>query len=261
MTKGLATKRVVAREGLVTYSTAGNWDFIYSQSTEKDPAHYVGDTVDLPDGRSYTYAKSSAACISGQACEFTYTGYTAYTAFAVAAAVGVTEITIPAATHAALTQDELRNGYVIIFDGTTNNVQFRGIIGNDAAEANALFKVYLDGPLSEAVVAATSAVETYKNQFAAVRTSTSAALAKAGIPATKVSAANVYFWVQTAGASWAAPQDTVSANNVGVYWRHDGSIEGEIATGSKNASLNTTQYAGVTMQGNAAGNGPLLLLK
>ena len=261
MSKGVTRKKVMGEAGHVVYKDAPNWDFIYDKSTVIHPDFVVGDTVNLPDGREYTYALSSAACSSGHACETTQTGYTAYTAFAVSAAVGATEVTVPAATHAALVADELRNGYIVIFDGSTGDVQFRGIIGNDASILNVAFKVYLDGPLTEAVVASTSACESYKSPFAGVKLSADATKAKLGVPAVKIAATGYYFWVQTKGNCFVSPQASVAANSIGVYWRHDGSIEGEIATGSKNAGLNSTQYAGVTLEGNAAGNGPLLLLK
>lgn len=263
MTKGKAKVNYLHNQGFVSMRDVPDWSFIYETSLVKADQWYIGDRIVLPDGREYRYAKSSAACISGQAAEFTYTGYTAYTAFGVSAAVGATSVTVPAATHAALTEDELRGGYIIIFDGSTNNTQFRGIIGNAAADENAAFVVYLDGPLTEAVTAATSACETYQNPYAALRTGTSMTLAKAGIPAVKVTAASTYFWVQTKGPCWAAPQSGVGANGgIGCFWRHDGSLESaDTALAVTTATYDTSQYAGFTIEGTAAGNGPLFMLQ
>jgi hypothetical protein len=264
MTKGIANVEYVRQGSEVTVADQPNWSFIYRTSLVKDDRWTVGDRVVLPDGREFRYAKSAAACISGQGCEFTSTGYTAYTAVIVSQAVGDTQITVAAATHAILAQDELRGGYIVVYNGTNNNVQFRGIIGNDAAVANATFKVYLDGPLTEVVVASTSATEVFVNPYAALQTGTSAALAKAGTPAVLVAAALTYFWVQIAGPSWMAPQALLTGKQRGACWRHDGSLDtasaGIDAANAQFANV-ASQYAGFSIAGSADGNGPLFMLQ
>ena len=242
----------------------GGWDFIYSASTIKDPKWNIGDHVKLPDGREYVYAKSGAACISGQGCEVYAAGYISYTAFTVAAAVGDREVTVPAATHAALTLDALRGGYICIWDGSTNNTQFRQIVGNDAAAENAAFVVYLDGPLSEAVTTS-SAAEVYTNPWAAVRTGTMNYYPKVGVPATKITAANYYFWVQVKGWSFAAPQGgklgTTEGGYVGGLWSDYGNISDfNTSLGVTVAAGRGSQYAGFAVQGDADNIGPLFHL-
>jgi hypothetical protein len=253
--------------GLVQSATQGAWSFIYKTSTVKDPKYNIGDRVVLPDGREYHYAKSSGACISGQGAKFTYSGYTAYTAFGVAAAVGDTSVTVPAATHAALTKDELAGGYIAIYDGTTNNVQFRGIVGNDAAILNVAFVCYLDGPLSEAVVAATSACETFQNPYAALQTATNKEPI-AGIPAVKVTASNVYFWIQTRKFCWIAPQGGKlgtaegSGSLCGGFWSDVGNVsDAETSLGVTVAAGRGSQYAGYVVEGDADNVGPLFCLQ
>lgn len=251
--------------GLVQQANVPDWDFIYRTSTVKDPAYNIGDHVRLPDGRELVYSKSAAACISGQGCEFTYAGYTAYTTFAVTAAVGDREVTVPAATHAALTQDELRGGYICIFDGSTNNTQFRGIVGNDAASADALFKVYLDGELTEAVTTS-SACETYQNPYAALQTGTMNYNPKAGVPAAKVTAANVYFWVQINGPTWVAPQGgklgTTEGGYCGGLWSDVGNISDyNTSLGVTVATGRGSQHAGYAILGDADNIGPLFMLQ
>jgi hypothetical protein len=263
MAKATTRVKYMGASGLVQSTSRGSWDFIYTASTVKNPNFNIGDRCVLPDGREFRYAKSSAACISGQGCEFTYTGYVAYTAFATAEAVGDTEITIPAATHATLTEDELVGGYVLIFDGSTNNTQFRQIVGNDAAVADALFKVYLDGPLTEAVVSGTSCVEVYQNPYAALRTGTTANLSKAGVPAVKVTAADTYFWVQVKGLVWSAPQANLgnAGGKNGGFWHDVGNIsDGATALGVTIPAAKSCQYAGYTVTGSVSGNGPLFML-
>ena len=83
----------------------------------------IGAIEKLPDGREFRYSKSTGTGVMTpkRGCNFTDTGYIPYESFVVAAAQGVSEITIPAATHAALLKDQLRGGYVVIFDGSAVN--------------------------------------------------------------------------------------------------------------------------------------------
>lgn len=244
-----------------------NMNFLYqTPTTTKADEWDIGDKVVLPDGREFRYAKSlgNSALFAAHGCVFTYTGYTAYTSFAVAASQGDTEITIPAATHAALTVDELRGGYVIIFDGATDlDTCTRGIVGNAAADANALFKVQLDGQIHNPIVAGTEAVEVYQNHWAGMDVASSNESPKAGVPTTTVSAAANYFWVQTKGICWVAPQSGVGGTEgqIGVYWRHDGSLDkADTALATTVPSTSSSQYAGYTIQGSQSGNGPLLMM-
>jgi hypothetical protein len=253
--------RLPMREGMVSLSSASEWPDIYEVSATKNPAYSIGEDVTIPGRGTFVYAKSSAACISGQGCEFTATGYISITTFVVTAGIGEQTITIPAATHAALTENELANGIVVIYDGTTNNVQTRQILANEAAVANAAFNVLLDGELKEAITTS-SKVEVFQNPYAALRTGTSTALAKAGVPASKVSAASLYFWVQTVGFCWIAPQSAAGgAKQIGGFFRHDGSLQDPGTALAVTVEANQTgQYAGYCVEGSAAGNGPLFKL-
>jgi hypothetical protein len=266
MAKGKAQVNYLHSEGMVGSVDGPDWGFIYETSLVKDAKWNIGDRVVLPDGREFRYSKSAAACISGQGAEFTYAGYTAYTAIAVAQAVGDKEVTVAAATHAALTADELRGGYIVIYDGSTNNTQFRGIIGNDSAAADAAFKVYLDGPLTEAIVASTSASEVFQNPYAALQTGTMNYNPKAGIPAVKVTAANTYFWVQVRGMVWAAPQGgklgTTEGGYCGGLWSDYGNISDyNTSLGVTVASGRGSQHAGFAVLGDADNIGPLFCLQ
>lgn len=265
MAKGKNRMYNVAVPGQITSQLGPDYNYLYRASTVRDDKYWPGDVVTLGDRREFTYAKSSAACISGQGCEFTYTGYVAYTAFAVAAVIGDMEITIPAATHAALTEDELRNGYVCIFLGdTTNNVEFRQIVGNVAADANAAFKVQLDAKLTQTIVASTSAVEAYRNPYNGLRTGTDDDFPKAGVPAVKVAAADTYFWVQTRGMIWVAPQANLgnAGGLTGGFWHDVGNVsDGATALGGLTIpNAKSCQYAGYCVSGSISGNGPLFFL-
>ena len=243
---------------------AGGYDFLYETSTVKSAMYDIGDGVVLPDKREFTYAKSSAAITTNLGCNFTAAGYTAATAAGVSYAIGAREITIPAATHAALAADELRGGYVMIgVQGGTTNVQVRQIIGNDASILNVAFKVRLDAPLSAAIVAATTYIESYQNPYAALGQSSTVLLPRAGVAAANVAAANTYFWVQTKGVGWVSPQSGIGADNGGITacWRHDGSIAPtETAFGATVNAFDTCQIAGFPIEGSTSGNGPLFML-
>lgn len=219
------------------------------------------------DGREYVYSLSSAACISGQGAEFINAGFTAITAFGIAATVGDTSVTVAAATHDALAEDELAGGYITIFDGSTNNTQFRGILGNEAADANLAFVIYLDEPLTEAVVASTSKSETFKSPYDGLRTGTNDFTSKAGIPAVKITAADVYFWCQKKGPCWGAPQGGKlgvldEAGYAGGLWGDVGNISDfNTSLGVTVANGRGSQYAGYVLSGDADNIGPLFMLQ
>lgn len=239
--------------------------FLNYVSTTAQVGWNVGDSVVLPDGREFRHCKSlgSNTLLPTLGCNFTDTGYTAYTAFAVAASVGDREITIPAATHTALTADQLKGGYVIVFNGSGTNDVTYGIAGNDAAAANALFKIRLDQPLAVAIVASTSACETYQNPWGLMDCGNTVVLPRAGAPVVSVSAAANYFWLQTKGPKFVAPQATVGNNNGGMqaYWRHDGSADStETALAVTVNTYLTDVPAGTVISGSAGGNGPLISL-
>lgn len=264
MSRGQLTTIRVCEGGRAGHEiSVSNLDFLYKESATRDENYVIGDHIELSDGREFVYSKSSAACISGQGCEFTAVGVNAYQAILVAQVVGDREVTLPACTHDAFTLDELRGGYALIYDGSTNNVQFRGIIGNDATAADVAFKIYLDGALTEAITASTSAIEAFQNPYAALRTGTSQNLPKAGVPAAKVTAGDMYFWCQIRKFCWVAPQGGVNDRDIGSYWRHDGSLQDtELALGAITLHANcSSQYAGHTVEGNQGGIGPLFNLQ
>lgn len=267
MAKGKTKVNYLNRSGLVAYQDAPNYDFIYSVSTIKDPKWNLGDRVVLPDGREFRYAKSTGdnALYTAHGCVFTYTGLVSYTAFATNHSVGDKEITIPAATHAALTQDELRGGYIVIFDGASDYATcVRQIIGNDSCAADVAFDVQLDAAITNAIVSGTEAVEVYRNPFAALDVASSNESPKVGLPASYVSASAQYFWVQTKGICWIAPQSGVGGTEgqIGCFWRHDGSLDtADTALATTVPSSSSSQYAGYTVAGSQAGNGPLFNLQ
>ena len=266
MSKGNAKVLFPHRAGLVGHTDAPDWSFIYTASLTQSPKWNLGDRVVLPDGREFRFAKSIGACLAGQGCEFTYTGYSAIATADTAQAVGDKQVSISAAaTHAIIARDGLRGGFVVIHNSDANaETQVRGIIGNDAVTvADSGCVLYLDGPLTTAVTTSDSDIEVFENPYAALRTGTSASLAKAGVPAVYVSATLMYFWVQVKGPCFIAPAASVNTNDIGCGFRHDGSLDGYnhlITNDIDGVDTETSQYAGHRLLGNQTGNGPLFML-
>ncbi len=270
MAKGKAKTTHLGIQGLVGHSNAPDWSFLYEASLVKSPKWNIGDHVVLPDGREFVYAKSAAACISGQGCEFTATG--AIYGYPIATVVkGGKVVTLGDSgsavllTHAAaFAEDVFRGGYYLSHDhpGGNADAQVRGIVGNDYSAINAVLTLYLDAQLHKAV-STDEFTEIFENPYAALRTGTSSSLAKAGVPAVEVAAADTYFWVQKNGAVFAAPQSAVISNQIGCWWRADGSLQdGSTAYDANTGDANiSTQYAGHTLLGNYAGYGPLFMLQ
>lgn len=264
-TKGKNKTNVLHRAGLVRHSTAPDWSFLYETSLIKSDKWNVGDKVELPDGRVFRYARSGAACVSGYGCNFNYAGaYSDYIAMGESMAVGDKELTIPANAHAVLAKNELRGGYIILFQGGADtNTTVRGIIGNSAAADGAAFIVYLDAAVTYAYVASTGATEVYRNPYGDLRYN--AGYAHAGVPATYVSAALTYFWVQKSGVTWTGSAAYAGGNVAGGYgqygcfWGNSGVLIGpNEALGVTLGDGKTSQYAGVTITGSNATDGPLL---
>ena len=272
MAKGKAKVNYLGRSGVVMPQTTPSWDFIYEASTIKHPKYDVGDRVVLPDGREFIYAKSSAACISGQGCEFTAIGAigTSYPAATVAAGgkkvILADSGSTTVLTHAAaFAKDEFRGGYVVFHDAAAGNAdaQFRGIIGNDVSAINAVLTIYLDGQLHKAVTG-TTFTEVFDNPYAALRTGTTRNLPKAGVPAVEVSAANMYFWVQKAGLIWVAPQANLgnAGGLEGGFWHDVGNVSDSVTSlGDSIPAAKSSQYAGHTVAGSIGGIGPLFMLQ
>jgi len=238
--------------------------FLNYVSTTAQKGWSVGDSVLLPDNREFRHAKSAGSnAIKPQlGCNFTETGLLAYTTVAVAKSAGSREMTVPAATHDAVTKDQLAGGYLLVFDNTYDADVTYGITGNVAAAADVAFVIQLDQPLALPLTTS-DAVEVYKNPWASIDQGNTVILPRAGASVTYVSAAANYFWVQTKGIKHIAPQLLVGGDNGGMMcmWRHDGSVDNvEDALAVTVDGYITCQPAGVVIAGSAAGNGPLINL-
>jgi hypothetical protein len=273
MSRGKTRARLLGIQGMVNSELGDDYGFIYKTSLVRDERFYPGYECRVPGVGNFVYSKSSGACIAGQGCEFTDTGVVAITTLSTAQSVeagsgtiGSKVVEIPAATHATLTEDQLRGGFAIIYNGTNNNVDFRQIVGNDASTSAAALTIYLAAGVSQAITTS-SKIEIFANPFSALRTGTSDTLAKAGRPASPVAATLTYFWCQVGefpSFCWNAPHEANvgTRGGIGCFWRADGSIESATtALGATIPAADTSQYAGHTVAGSHAGNGPLFNLR
>ena len=243
--------------------------FLYETSLTKSTEYDLGNVVVLPDGREFRYAKSGSACTNAYGVHFTDTGHQGYTAITTSVVVGDRSLIVPAGTHAAVTEDELRGGYVIVFQGDADTyTTVRGITGNDASLADVAYTIYLDADLKYAYVAGTAAVEVYANPWSHIEQG-GVFQAFVGLPACYVSATATYFWVQTKGICWPVPGPALGVKSgtaegqFGGYWAANGTVQrcGVALAGVTVPSSNSDQYAGFVIAGDQENNGPLFVLQ
>ena len=205
MAKGIAyTKHLDLTQTKGVYEQpVENWNFLYETSTTKNPQYDVGDRVVLPDGRVFRYGKSYSSLASGQvmgpgygACFYGQAGSRSGLV-AATQALGDKSLTIASQT---LTLDELRGGYLYLWETGDSYVQQRGIIGNTEV-SNATVTIYLDAPLERAITTSCG-VEFLPNPYlslAGYYGNESNYASVAGVPTVRVATASAYFWIQTWG--------------------------------------------------------------
>lgn len=233
-----------------------SWDYIYEVSTIRNPKFLVGDRVVLPDGRVFRYGKAGAAVATTDlAVSFASAVKIGIETFAAASVIGTHEVTI---SEASITADQLRGGYLIIYKAGASTHCVRGILGNTASAATTNNVVItLDASLPYAITTSDN-FEALLSPYADLRqTNYGGSASFAGMPA-KEAAVSAYFWVQTWGPCWCAPQSGVGATALvrAVYFRHDGSLDvrGNVGTGV------TDQRAGFVLDRSDPGQGPPLIM-
>jgi len=260
MAHGKTKVQYVHSAGSVSMADAFEWEFLYRKSTVRDPKYHVGDRVVLPDGRVCRYGKSYDGNLNTDLlCSFQEDEVQGWEALKNSQAVGDREVTFTGAAHAAVAEDELRGGYVIIYhDGGGGFTQFRGILGNTESALNSNITVYLDAAIDVAVVGGTTAGELWYNPYASLQGVADLSASAAGRPMVNVDAADTYFWIQTWGPCWLAPQPAgfAAAKQRSAVKRSDGSIQ---AIGAEGAN-DITQVVGFLInEGFTAG--PLFMLQ
>ena len=238
--KGKArTKMLAHSSGLVEGSFQGpSWDFLYEHSTVKHPDYDIGDRVVLPDGRVFRYGKASGTQnpdLLSQHLTGQHISYVALGANQVAGDSQVT-LTVTAASEGVgglgvIAEDELRGGYILIFDASAKAIN-RGIVGNTAlASDGTSITIYLDGRLNAVLLAVTDHAEVIASPYLALTSDLSDKnRGFLGRPAS-IATDGEYFWLQTWGPCWIAPDNGNSSVNVGntsnniqVVARFDGRV-------------------------------------
>ena len=219
------TKLLDHSAGLVEGSAAGaSWNFIYQHSSVKHPDYNVGDRVALPDGRVFRYAKAAGTMNPECLAQHETGQHIGFVALGANQVIGDKEVTltVAAATHGSggagiIAEDELRGGYIIIFDDSSKAMN-RGIVGNTALAADGTsITIYLDGELTADLVSGTDHAECIASPYLdlidgdAIQSKTRGFL---GLPMS-VATDGEYFWVQTWGPCWVAPDNGNSATDLG----------------------------------------------
>lgn len=211
------------------------------------------------NGKTYFYAYCTAAVQPRMAAQTSYHQATQQAVIAANALIYATSIVITTASGDGVASDgvfaanALKGGHVVVFvagSGGDADDFCRGIISSTAVAAAGEVTLELDAPIPHALVHDTSVAETIASPYAYVTLSTAISHSKVGVPACYAAATN-YVWLQTWGPCWVAPQSGCGiAQDMGVMFRHDGSLEPTSATISAYIS---SQYAGWTMFQAAAG--------
>jgi hypothetical protein len=288
MTRGIANVDYIRQGSEVLVQTndaqgASNWSFLYTKSSVKDPHWNIGDRVVMPDGRVFRYSLAGGTirsefgvCIPdlsitnavAPAQSVIQTAVQGVTVTAGAAGASVVTITVGAtdgkASDGVVAADELRGGYVVVANGTSQHPQFRGITGNTAVAANGgSCDVYLDAPLVAAVTVATTNIEAYLNPYGNVKgmnAVNSAYVTCIGAAAVDNVTSGQYFWVQTWGPVWLTSNAITgeAANGRDIYINTDGSVRGQ--TGTTYAGYQRIG-TGLDKSASNASNGPNIMLQ
>jgi hypothetical protein len=291
MVRGIANVEYIRQGSEVAVQGVPNWAFLYTASTTKPDKFNVGDRVVTPDGRAFRLGLAAGTVYPEVGVcdpDFSITNAVAPAQvnptspniwgltqtsgqvgdYCVTITVGATD---GKAGDGVIAADEMRGGYIVINNGSTQKPQNFGILGNDArAAGGGSMNVYLDGPIQPivigstnytGVVVGTTTIEAYLNPYGNITDMyalNSAYVTCLGFVNVKATVGQ-YVWVQTGGPRW-----MTSDNNTGkiaggrdIYVASNGSVV------SQNATFTCKQRIGTALDKSASGtsNGPLCLLQ
>ena len=208
----------------------------------------------LWDGSVFKYCKAGATLTSYQSAVWDEATGAAvsYESLPGGESAGSTEVTL---TQGSITEDQYTGGYILIFHATGDGGLY-GIQGNEATKGTTT-KLTLDRQVPVALTSSDS-MELYANPYSSIaQGDTSGLQGFIGLPMAILT--DLYYgWIKTWGPAFCSPQTTVgAAQKNGCWFRDDGSINvhSDIDTGT------TSQYAGYVMVGDAAGDGPIIMLQ
>ena len=226
------------------------------EAADTTKKHPLGTRMVLEDGRVFVYAKANAAIPSTSEGVKNATpqgvSYRSVGAAAAATALSVTLTTVSPdgiTGDGSIIADEFEGGYALFF--ATGGKFIRRITGNTAVAAAGAITITLDRPIGVALTTS-SGIELMHSPYYAVQTSNNINHPVVGVPACTATSGQ-YLWIQTWGVCWCSPQASVgvtASGDVGLCWRHDGSLEAALETPSGSIS---SQYAGYVIAGLDAG--------
>jgi hypothetical protein len=285
MSVGKAKVIYMGRSGQVTTQNSPDWSFLYEKGLIPNPEFVVGDRVALPDGREFRYAKAGTLGVvpelgAGQLRK-SNTNAVAPTqatlgdpgfpspALVACGKTGSQFVTVTIASsfgHLAtgvMTQDELRGGYIVIGNGTSQHPQMRGIIGHPALAAAGALTLHLDAALTADVTVGTTNIEVFMNPYVDVSIGAGDSLCEyssiLGVP-TVVATVGQYFWLQTKGPCWVTSAGATcdGAFDRQLFWDKSGLV----VSGGDITVDNGYQIAGYAMDAssNGSSNAPLVML-
>jgi len=204
---------------------------IYSISATQ--MHRLGTRLVRGD-RVFRYAKAGATLNP----DLLAWGYNAqmisYAAAPVAAPAGTNSISMTVgasdgpAADGALAAHYLQGGYIVVFSSTVDTFVANIVDNTVVASGGGTTVLTLDGDIPVAIATATSTMEATAVPYVDMRTDNSGGYRPfMGVPMRAATTTSPYFWLQTWGPTWVAPQAAVgvTANNNAIVVRHDGSID------------------------------------
>jgi len=209
------------------------------------------------DGRVYKYSKSIGACYTGR-LSGTIQDKAINTA-SQSIAAGSSTLKIDAQTFAA---NAFEGGFVIMFGNPGSvpndaNCPVRRITASSYCNGTTL-ELTLDQPLEYSLT--TPYCEVFYSPYIALATLCSAHTSFEGVAGTYVDVAAKFFWEQTWGECWIAPQ--VASFEGGLhrdcYARHDGSIQ-DLANADATYDTNKQRVGFIVSYGLTCG--PLVMLQ
>ena len=231
-------------------------DLYETSATQK---HRLGTRVQRGDC-VYRYAKAGATIDPDMAVwRYGYQQIT-FAAAPVAAPVGATSLSMTVgasdgpAGDGVLAAHYLEGGSIVVYSNSvvTFTMQIRD--NTAVATGGGTTVLTLDGMIPVAVAVADSFIEATPSSFVDVRTGNSGGnfpfLGKACVAADTTTP---YFWIQTWGTTWLAPQAEVgaTAGNNDCVFRHDGSIGQNLYSDANNNPK--CQHAGYVLTRASAG--------
>lgn len=219
---------------------------------------YPVGTKMLDGDRVFYYAKASSVGVTNAdlGVKNGYRQVVAYATVAAAAIKGAKTLVIDVAAtdgiagNGVIAEDELAGGYVVIF-GHDSDAHTCRIRANTATTGAGEMTLTLQDEINATLVADSDHAECMHHWAYGCETNTDGEEPVVGVSHVVVTA-NYYFWLQTWGPCWLAPQGEVgdAANDHQVVFRHDGGIDEHDYS---DAVVTKQQHAGFTLAHAVAG--------